>query len=81
MILRWYRAMDPDKLTGWDTRLVESTIGVPKQVLWGDRDPFIPSRFAERFGGQVTHTQRGHLLMVEDPDFAAARINSLVAAA
>jgi pimeloyl-ACP methyl ester carboxylesterase len=81
MVLRWYRAMDPSVFTGWDTRLVAAVSTLPTQVLWGDADPFIPSRFAERLGGTVTHTKDGHWLMVENPDFVAAKINALTSPA
>src|SRR5262249_52545752 len=48
-VLRWYRAMTPSVFTGWDTRLVEATKDMPKLVVWGDLDPFIQVRFADRF--------------------------------
>ncbi|MAL97107.1 alpha/beta fold hydrolase [Hydrocarboniclastica marina] len=49
-VLRFYRALTPQKLQAWEegfTRLLEK---VPVMVLWGDHDPYLPSRFAERFG-------------------------------
>jgi pimeloyl-ACP methyl ester carboxylesterase len=74
-VLAWYRAMNPSVFDGWDQRFLTATASVPKQVVWGDLDPFIGRNFAERFGGTVTHvTTCGHWTMLEDPDLAAARI-------
>ena len=79
MVLRWYRAMNPEVWLGWDTRLRATTAQVPTQVLWGDLDPFIQPRFAEGFGGTVRHvSDRGHWLMVEHPEFAATEIGTFV---
>lgn len=80
MVLRWYRAMDPDVHAGWDEQLLAATAKTPKQVLWGDLDPFLPARTAERFGGEVTHVgDCGHWVMLEEPAWAAAEIAKIVA--
>lgn len=83
MVLRWYRAMDPEVHRGWDQELLAATAATPKQVLWGDRDPFLPSTTADRYGtDRVTHfPDHGHWVMVEDPDASAAAIAALVARA
>jgi len=80
MVLRWYRAMDPEVHAGWDQELIAATAATPKQVLWGDRDPFLPSSTADRYGtDQVTHfSDCGHWVMIEDPAAAAAAIASLI---
>jgi pimeloyl-ACP methyl ester carboxylesterase len=80
MVLRWYRAMDPEVHAGWPEKLLASTANVPKQVLWGDRDPFLPSKTAERFGtDEVQHfADYGHWVMIENPDVAAQSIAKLV---
>ncbi len=76
--LRWYRAMDPDVWTGWDTRFLAATETVPKLTLWGDLDPFLPSSFADRFGGEAKHVADcGHWLMVEQPGLAATAMRAL----
>jgi len=80
MVLRWYRAMDPEAHEGWDERLVAATAKTPKQVLWGDLDPFLPVSAADRFGAEVTHfADCGHSVMLEEPERAAAAIAGLVA--
>jgi pimeloyl-ACP methyl ester carboxylesterase len=82
MVLRWYRAMDPEVFAGWGERLLAGTATTPKQVLWGDLDPFIPASTADRFGGEVTHLPDcGHWVMLEAPERAAAAIAAAAAAA
>jgi pimeloyl-ACP methyl ester carboxylesterase len=77
-VLRWYRAMDPEVHVGWDERLLAATKDTPKQVLWGDLDPFLPARTAERYGGAVRHfADCGHWMMLEEPEQAAAAIAEL----
>lgn len=81
MVLRWYRAMDPEVHAGWDEQLLAATASTPKQVLWGDKDPFLPSTTADRYG--TTNVQHfadyGHWVMIEAPDAAATSIAKLVA--
>ena len=56
MALRLDRAMDPEKFRGWEAELLELARRVPILVVWGDRDPYIPVRYAERFGAvEVKH--------------------------
>lgn len=72
MALRLYRSTEPANFAGWEQRLPELTSQVPTLVLWGDQDPFIARRFAERFGGQVQHfADYSHWLPVEGPDVVA----------
>jgi pimeloyl-ACP methyl ester carboxylesterase len=81
-VLRWYRAMDPEVHDGWDTALLAATKATPKQVLWGDRDPFLPSHTADRYEAATVHhfPDYGHHVMIEDPDASAAAIAALVSA-
>jgi pimeloyl-ACP methyl ester carboxylesterase len=69
MVLRLYRATDPENFTWWEEHLRSMTARVPALVLWGDKDPYIPMRFAERFGArQVIHFRAyGHWLPAEAP--------------
>jgi haloalkane dehalogenase len=80
-VLRWYRYMDPEVHEGWDKRLLAAIANTPRQVLWGDCDPFLPKSIGDRYGGTVHHVADcGHWVMVEDPDRAATLIRELVAA-
>jgi pimeloyl-ACP methyl ester carboxylesterase len=80
MVLRYYRAMDYARvLPGWDRRLLDATRSIPKQVLWGDRDPYIPLATADRFEAPVHHfPNHSHWVMQESPDEAARLIGALV---
>jgi pimeloyl-ACP methyl ester carboxylesterase len=62
MILGLYRAADPAAFAPWEERLPALVAHKPTLVLWGDRDPYIPAHFAERFGAAaVVHLpQIGH---------------------
>lgn len=76
MVLQLYRGLDPASFGGWDDQLRRLTARVPSLVLWGDRDNYIPGRFAERFGAQtVWHfPDCGHWPMVEIPQVVAANL-------
>ncbi len=69
-ILRLYRSTDPAIFVGWEDALLQLTTGVPTLVLWGDHDPYIPKRLAERFGARsVQHfPDCGHWLPAEASD-------------
>ena len=80
-VLRWYRAMDPSVFADWEKRYVDAIASVPHGVIWGDRDPFIPAQFAERFTGEVHHLEDlGHWWMVEDPEAGAKAIEGILRA-
>jgi pimeloyl-ACP methyl ester carboxylesterase len=77
--LRFYRAMRRE-LAGWDAWFRDATAATPKQVVWGDLDPFVPLGNADRFGANVHHVADcGHWVMAEDPELAARAIAELVA--
>ncbi len=69
-VLRLYRAVDPIVFKGWEDELVSLTSRIPSFVLWGDRDPYISRRFAERFRARkVVHLENcGHWIPLEEPD-------------
>lgn len=73
MVLRVYRGLDPEVFQIWDTELRALAANVPSLVIWGDRDTYIGSRFAERFGAQkVMHCPDcGHWPMMEIPDLVS----------
>jgi pimeloyl-ACP methyl ester carboxylesterase len=77
-VLRWYRATNPAVYVGWDQRLLASIEKVPRQVIWGDHDPFIPAATADRFGGTVHRLSNcGHWAMIEDPSRVSTEIAAL----
>lgn len=54
---------------------MDATANTPKLVLWGDRDPYIGPRFADRFGVAAKHfTKAGHWLMFDHPEEVARAV-------
>ncbi len=76
MVLRLYRATDPESFVWWEDHLRSLTARVPALVLWGDQDPYIPKQYAERFGARmVVHFQaHGHWLPAEAPALVAEHL-------
>jgi pimeloyl-ACP methyl ester carboxylesterase len=76
MILRLYRATDPNVFVTWEDAMLKLTAQVPTLVLWGDQDPYIAKHFAERFGSQtVQHfPDCGHWLPIEAADEVSKRM-------
>jgi pimeloyl-ACP methyl ester carboxylesterase len=75
-ILELYRDADPERLAEAGRRLGE--LRCPALVAWGDRDPYIPARFAdlygEALGGPVTVEHlpdAGHWPWLDRPDLVA----------
>jgi pimeloyl-ACP methyl ester carboxylesterase len=68
-VLRLYRATDSANFQPWESAFLELVRAKPTLVIWGDKDPYISSRFAERFNAQkVLHLpQAGHWAAVEAP--------------
>ncbi|MCC6193098.1 MAG: alpha/beta hydrolase [Burkholderiales bacterium] len=82
MVLRLYRATDPQRFAGWEEAMLEVTARVPSLVLWGDHDPYIPKRYAERFGARtVVHlADCGHWVPSEEPAVASGELLQLFGA-
>lgn len=74
-VLRYYRAMNPPVWAGWPEKLLAAKLTT--QVIWGDRDPYIGSTFAEIYGVPARHTPHGHWVMLEDPQLVAAAISKI----
>jgi pimeloyl-ACP methyl ester carboxylesterase len=70
MILRLYRTTDPENFRGWEDELLKVTARVPTRVLWGGHDPYIPRKFAERYGAQSVHyfPDSGHWVQLEEAE-------------
>jgi pimeloyl-ACP methyl ester carboxylesterase len=80
-VLRVYREFSRPDLAfeSWESRLVEAAKTLPVCVLWGDRDPYIPSGYAQRFGVQPTHVSDcGHWLHLEDPALVARHLRDFL---
>ena len=76
MVLQLYRTTNPESYKGWEDQYLELAKRVPVCVLWGDRDPYISSRYAERFAGRKVwhYPGNGHWLAVEAPQEVSARL-------
>ena len=69
MILRFYRALDPIIFKQWEVQLQALTQRFPTQVIWGEKDTFLPVTLAKRFGSDIVHILKntGHWPMLEQP--------------
>ncbi len=81
MVLKLYRATDPEKLAARESEMLELAAAVPIRVLWGARDPYIPARYAERFGAAEVRVfdDCGHWLPAEAPAELAADLKRFFA--
>jgi len=78
--LRLYRMQDPDLFRGLPEDVRRLTGEVPALVIWGERDPYLPVRFAERFGASDVrlHRDLGHWPHREAPDQVSAEIDAFL---
>ena len=69
MVLRLYRATDPENFRGWQEELHALARRLPVRVLWGAHDPYIPVPWARRFGTADVRVFEdcGHWLPAEAP--------------
>jgi pimeloyl-ACP methyl ester carboxylesterase len=71
-ILRLYRSADPDRLAAAGERL--GTIEAPSLVVWGDRDRYLPTRFARAYAERLPGAElllvpgAGHWPWIERPE-------------
>jgi pimeloyl-ACP methyl ester carboxylesterase len=82
-VLRLYRATNPANFQPWERAFLNLVHAKPTLVIWGDNDPYVSSRFAERFNAQkVVHlAQIGHWAPVEAPAQCADAIYQFFSAA
>ncbi len=83
-ILRMYRERNPERdFIGWDEKSKALMQQKPSMVLWGDKDPFASSTFADTFGAkQVYHFKDySHWLPLEAPDEYAEKLSAWMASA
>jgi pimeloyl-ACP methyl ester carboxylesterase len=83
-ILRLYRSSPPDVLAAAGERL--SRLAMPSLVIWGERDPYIPARFAHEYARALPHSElvelddAGHWWWLDRPD-AIERVSGFLTAA
>jgi pimeloyl-ACP methyl ester carboxylesterase len=55
---------------------LQLTSRVPTCVLWGEHDPYIPKKFAPRFGAQSVHyfPASGHWVQAEEAEKVSAQL-------
>ena len=77
-----YRRQGPRLLAGLPERVRALTAAVPTLVLWGERDPYLPAAFAERFGAGTVrrYPDLGHWPHLEAPARVAADLDGFLAA-
>ena len=76
-VLRTYRAhaRPAEIFQGWEQRLLAVLKDLPVRVVWGDRDPYISSRFADRFGVTAIHMpDYGHWAHLQAPEVVAGHL-------
>jgi pimeloyl-ACP methyl ester carboxylesterase len=68
-VLRLYRATTAANFKDWENEFLALTRTKSTLAIWGDKDPYISSHFAERFNAKkVVHLpQAGHWAPVEAP--------------
>ena len=70
-VLQLYRAADPDRLAAAGQDL--SKLTCPALVLWGDRDPYLPTKFAHDYAKALPNAEAeivpsaGHWPWIDDP--------------
>jgi pimeloyl-ACP methyl ester carboxylesterase len=81
-ILRLYRSSPPDVLAAAGARL--SSLSLPALVVWGERDPYIPARFADAYA-EVLRAEllrlpdAGHWWWLDRPDAMGRVVDFLTA--
>jgi pimeloyl-ACP methyl ester carboxylesterase len=83
----WYRARSRDRISPARSSTPAPVITTPTIVLWGDADPVMPIRFADRLGEHFADVELvelkgvGHFIPLEAAAEVAAAIARLVTAA
>ena len=75
--LRQFRQfMQPEFFAGFETMRAQLVESVPCRVLWGDKDPYIPVRYARLFGRASVKIlpHAGHWVPLVAPDELAAEV-------
>ena len=80
LILRLYRATDPGNFAAWQSGLEALLARKPTLVLWGEKDPFVPADYTERFPGAriVRFPDCGHWFPAEEAEAVAALLKEFL---
>lgn len=75
-VLALYRATDPERFASWEQDWLALAARLPTRVIWGEHDPYIEGRYAERFGTRDVHrlADVGHWVAAEAPARMAALV-------
>ena len=81
LILRFYRALNPEVFAGWEDELRRLTRDTPTQVIWGEADGFLPATLAKQFGSSnITLIDGcGHWAMQDETELVTEKIRALIA--
>lgn len=81
MVLHLYRTSDPENFVGWEDQMLIATSQINTQVIWGGHDPYIETRYAQRFGARQVDVldDAGHWVAAEAPAATAQRILAFAA--
>jgi pimeloyl-ACP methyl ester carboxylesterase len=80
-VLALYRHADPDRLAMAGSDL--SKLTCPSLIIWGDRDPYLPTRFAEAYKQALPNAEleivptAGHWPWIDDPKLVDSISNFL----
>lgn len=80
MVLKLYRATDPQCLRGWDERFRSLAAEKPIKVLWGRKDPYLSIELAGTFGTDDVEIFDGvgHWLPAEAPAVVVDRLRAFL---
>jgi pimeloyl-ACP methyl ester carboxylesterase len=82
-MLALYRASDPKDFIGWQEKLEDFITTHPTLLLWGEKDFYLPVRFAENWeknGARlIRFPEAGHWLAIEKPSEYAHHLANFLA--
>jgi pimeloyl-ACP methyl ester carboxylesterase len=76
MALKLYRAVGPKEFEQWEPRMLAAMAKIPTLVLWGEKDPWIPSWVAEKLGTKnvIRLEGSGHAVPAESAQKVSAEL-------
>ncbi|MBC8311894.1 MAG: alpha/beta hydrolase [Candidatus Marinimicrobia bacterium] len=69
MILKMYRGMPEDSFKDWQPKFLIATSQIPTLILWGEKDPYLPTWLAKSYGAEEVkyYPDSGHWAPAEEP--------------